>query len=163
VTVPHEWFRVEMVSLEGRPYRQRARPYCAAGHREVPGHEHLLCRSPVTIEACGRTVFVVTTPAFDDERRVPQRLEDLAISRFVRAPGHKLSITRSPHGLPRGDEAVVGADGTEPLLPNALGNELPCHYGTTMPGTPRLIQVGEHMITSVRLTGAGRNEPTFRG
>src|SRR3982074_2293544 len=74
---------------------------------------------------------VVTTPAFNDDLRLPQRVEDLAIEQLVAQPGIK---TLDEPVLPRTARRDVGglcADGADPLL-HRLGNELRAIIGTDM-------------------------------
>jgi hypothetical protein len=42
----------------------------------------------------------VTTPAFDDDLRLSQRVEDLAIEQLVTQRALKLSMNPFSHGLP---------------------------------------------------------------
>src|SRR5437762_2828393 len=95
---------------------------------------------------------VVTTPAFDDDLRFPQRVEDLAIEQLVAQPGIK---TLDEPVLPRTARRDVGglcSDGTDPLL-HRLGNELRAIIGTNMPGTPRRMNRSESTsITSIDLS-----------
>src|SRR2546421_2951890 len=96
-------------------------------------HEHLRCRSPVADRCMWPHRVVVTTPAFDDDLRLSQRVEDLAIKQLVAQPGIK---TLDEPVLPRAARCDVGglcSDGTDPLL-HRLGNELRAIIGTNMPG-----------------------------
>src|SRR3981081_3099160 len=107
---------------------------------------------------------VVTTPAFDDDLRFPQRVEDLAIEQLVAQPGIK---TLDEPVLPRTARRDVGglcSDGADPLL-HRLGNELRAIIGTDMPGNAAQDeQVGEHVDDIDRLEPARYpNAQTFAG
>src|SRR5437762_9614385 len=108
--------------------------------------------------------IVVTTPAFDDDLRFPQRVEDLAIEQLVTQPGIK---TLAEPVLPRTARRDVGglcSDGADPLL-HRLGNELRAIIGTDMPrNTAPDEQVGEHIDDIDRLEPARYlNGQTFVG
>lgn len=107
---------------------------------------------------------VVTTPAFDDDLRFPQRVEDLAIEQLVAQPGIK---TLNEPVLPRTARRDVGglcSDGADPLL-HRLGNELRAIIGTDMRGNAAQDeQVGEHIDDIDRLEPARYlNGQTFVG
>src|SRR4030081_949792 len=107
---------------------------------------------------------VVTTPAFNDDLRLPQRVEDLAIEQLVAQPGIK---TLDEPVLPRTARRDVGglcSDGADPLL-HRLGNELRAIIGTDMPGNAAQDeQVGEHVDDIDRLEPARYpNGQTFVG
>jgi len=94
---------------------------------------------------------VVTTPAFDDDLRFPQRVEDLAIEQLV-AQARVETFDKAV--LPRTARRDVGglcSDGADPLL-HRLGNELRAIIGTDMPGNAAPDeQVGEHIDDIDRL------------
>src|SRR3979411_96734 len=106
-------------------------------------HERLRCRSPVADRGMRPHRVVVTTPAFNDDLSLPQRVEDLAIEQLVAQPGIK---TLDEPVLPRTARRDVGglcSDGADPLL-HRLGNELRAIIGTDMPGNAAQDeQVGE--------------------
>src|SRR4051795_10042432 len=52
-------------------------------------HEHLRCRSAIANRGMRPDGVVVTTPAFDDDLRLSQRVEDLAVEQLVTQPGVK--------------------------------------------------------------------------
>src|SRR3989440_12881346 len=97
---------------------------------------------------------VVTTPAFDDDLRFPQRVEDLAIEQLVTQPGIKTLDEPVLPWTARRDVGGVCSDGTDPLL-HRLGNELRAIIGTDMPGNAAQDeQVGEHIDDIDRLEPA---------
>lgn len=97
---------------------------------------------------------VVTTPAFDDDLRLAQCVEDLAIEQFVAQPGVK---ALDKPVLPRTAWRDVGglcSDSADPLL-HRLGNKLRAIIGTDMPGNAAQDkQVGEHIDDIDRLEPA---------
>src|SRR5437879_10092488 len=95
---------------------------------------------------------VVTTPAFDDDLRFPQRVEDLAIEQLVTQPGIKTLDEPVLPWTARRDVGGVCSDGTDPLL-HRLGNELRAISERTCPGTPRRMNRSESTsMTSVDLS-----------
>src|SRR5438067_7223456 len=78
--------------------------------------------------------LVVTTPAFDDDLRFPQRVEDLAIEQLVAQPGIE---TLDEPILPRTARRDVGglcSDGADTFLHRLNNNEFRAIIGTDMPG-----------------------------
>src|SRR5438874_1137756 len=114
-------------------------------------HEHLRCRSPVADRGMRPHGVVVTTPAFDDDLRFPQRVEDLAIEQLVAQPGIK---TLDEPVLPRTARRDVGglcSDGADPLLHQAT-NSGPLSE-RICPGTPRRMNRSESTsMTSIDLS-----------
>src|SRR3954469_1295236 len=95
--------------------------------------------------------IVVTAPALDDDLRLAQRVEDLAIEQFVaQARIEALDKAVLPWAARR-DVGGLRADAADPLL-HRFGNELRAIVGTDMPGnTAQDEQVGEHIDDIDRL------------
>ena len=117
-------------------------------------YEHLGCWSTVANRGMRPDRVVVTSPAFDDDLRLAQRIEDLAVEQLVAQPGIK---TLDEAVLPRTAWRDVGglcSDGADPLL-YRLSNELRAIIGTDVPGNAAQDeQVGEHVDDIDRLEPA---------
>src|SRR3954470_22744020 len=96
--------------------------------------------------------IVVTAPALDDDLRLAQRVEDLAIEQFVaQARIEALDKAVLPWAARR-DVGGLRADGADPLL-HRFGNELRAIVGTDVLGTPRRMNRSESTsMTSIDLS-----------
>ena len=81
-------------------------------------YEHLGCWSTVANRGMRPDRVVVTSPAFDDDLRLAQRIEDLAVEQLVAQPGIKTL-----------DEAVVTS--LTPIERIASPTPLPCDVSTS--------------------------------
>src|SRR5438045_3029096 len=125
-------------------------------YRAMPTrHEHLRCRSPVADRGMRPHRVVVTTPAFDDDLHLPQRVEDFAIEQLVAQPGIKTLDEPVLPWTARCDVGGLCSDGTDPLL-HRLGNALRAVSERTCPGTPRRMNRSESTsMTSIDLSRRG--------
>src|SRR5258708_3315238 len=97
---------------------------------------------------------VVTTPAFDDDLRLSQCVEDLAVEQLVTQAGIKTLDKAVLPGTAGRDVGGLCADGTDPIL-HRLGNELRAIIGPDMPRhAAQDEQVGEHIDDVDRLEPA---------
>src|SRR4030088_3189906 len=97
---------------------------------------------------------VVTPPTFDDDLRLSQCVEDLAVEQLIAQPGIKTLEKPVLPGPARRDVGGLCPDGTDPLL-HRLGNELRTIIGTDMPGNAAQDeQVAEHIDDIDRLEPA---------
>src|SRR5262249_1782624 len=93
----------------------------------------------------------VPAPAFDDDLRLAQCVEDLAVEQLVAQPGIKTLDEAVLPGAAGRDVGRLCPDGADPLL-DRLGNELRAVIGTDMPrNAAKDEQVGEHIDDVDRL------------
>ena len=79
-------------------------------------------RWAVAQSTVGSFGIVVFPPLFDQDLRLTQAVEDLAVEQFIAEPGvEALAVSVFPRG-PRLDVSSLGADGLDPLL-DSLSNK----------------------------------------
>ena len=94
-------------------------------------HKHLRRWWPVSDRAVWPRRVVVLPPAFDDDLRLPQRVEDLAVEEFVPEAGVERLDIAVLSGAAWGDVGGLGTDGLDPVL-HGLRNELRTIVRTNM-------------------------------
>src|SRR3954462_12486149 len=96
--------------------------------------------------------IVVTAPALDDDLRLAQRVEDLAIEQFVaQARIEALDKAVLPWAARR-DVGGLRADAADPLL-HRFGNELRAIVGTdVLRDATQNEQIGKHIDESIDLS-----------
>src|ERR687885_3051659 len=85
-------------------------------------HEHLRGWRAIAERSVRAHRVVVPPPALDDDLRLAQRVEDLAIEQLVAQPGiERFDVAVLP-GRARGNVGRLGAEGRDPG-PDRLGHE----------------------------------------
>src|ERR1700712_71659 len=117
-------------------------------------HEHLRSRSAIADRGMRPDSVVVSAPTLDDDLRLAQRVEDLAVEKLVaQARVETLDEPVLPWTA-RGDVGGLCTDSADPLL-HRLGDKLGTIVGTNVPGyAAQDEQVREHIDNVDRLEPA---------